>query len=191
MKMTVALIHPEHRAAVLESINTLDVCVTSLSQVSDGGTSVVSGTYRGVDARTHWPRLRLEVDNNDELPVVAAACRDGGARTQGARLRLEFAANETQIDPVVNAIASSAGPDELTHLGICPVFVVPFEEWFRSPPSKTTPRVEDNDPVVASQQRTWFSHDQRDCDGPATGRFARGVGHFAMWLIRVTTRSVT
>jgi nitrogen regulatory protein PII len=104
MKMVVALIRPEHRAAVLESVNELDACVASLCQVNDGGMPVVSGTYRGTDVRTHWPRLRLEVAVSDAL-----------------------------VDDVVDAIAFAVEEDAATHFGTCHIFVMALEEWHRIP----------------------------------------------------------
>ncbi|MDB5388573.1 MAG: family nitrogen regulator [Planctomycetaceae bacterium] len=110
MKLIVALIRPENRAAVLDSTKDLDVSLVSISQSSDGGTQVISGTYRGADARTHSPKLRLEVAVCDDL-----------------------------VDEVVDAIIFAAGTDAST-LRTCHVFVMPLEEWVQFPDVESVPQ---------------------------------------------------
>ena len=104
MKLVVALIRPECKVAVLESINELDACVVSLGQVSDGGTPVVSGTYRGASVWSHVPRLRLEVAVNDAF-----------------------------LDDIVEAIAFAAGGGVSAQPGTCRILVMPLEELLQIP----------------------------------------------------------
>lgn len=117
MKLIVAVISPEHRSAVLESIDELDACVVSLDHVTDGGTSGVPGIYRGTDTRSHSPRLRLEVAVADSV-----------------------------VDDVVDSIIVAAGRGSSTDLRTCHVFVLPVEEWVRFPdlePSQRSSKGED------------------------------------------------
>ncbi|MDB5388575.1 MAG: hypothetical protein JWM11_4221 [Planctomycetaceae bacterium] len=66
MKLVVAIIRPEHRAPILNSINELGGRVVSLSQVRDGGTPVIPGIFRNDHVHTHSLRLRLDIAVNDE-----------------------------------------------------------------------------------------------------------------------------
>jgi nitrogen regulatory protein PII len=66
MKLIIAMIRPEHLAAVQAALTEQEACLMSVSEVlGEGREPGCTGMYRGVEFRVQRPNLRLEIVVDD------------------------------------------------------------------------------------------------------------------------------
>ncbi|MDB5388576.1 MAG: hypothetical protein JWM11_4222 [Planctomycetaceae bacterium] len=135
MPLIVAFIRPEHRAAVLESIDKLDACVVAQSQLCDGGTLVAPCRVEQIQKVDQLDACVVSLGPvaNQRAPVTTGRQRGAEVRPDTPRLRLEVAVNEFLVDEIVEAIFYSAEMDLSTHDKTCRIVVLPLEEWREFP----------------------------------------------------------
>ena len=131
MPLIVAFIRPEHRAAVLDSIKTMDARVVSLSHVSDTRTPVVPRRVDQINKIHNLDAYEVSLGQVGRAgkPVSAGKHIRVNVQPQAPRLRLEVSVNEFLVDEVVDTIFFAAGMDTIEDDRTCNIVVLPVEEW--------------------------------------------------------------
>ena len=89
MKLIIAIIRPEHLAAVQAALLEQEACLMSFSEVQgDGHEPGRTGIYRGTEVNVRWPNLRLAIAVDDwcvegAVESILRAASTGDAKPLG------------------------------------------------------------------------------------------------------------